>query len=1380
MLAFPRTPLDWIPCAVKGFLPVVVLTLLTSAAQAQSTTYNLQSGLQNQLTQVTYPDCSPTLTPSSPAFDATGQLTFTYKNICPLEQFQVNGTVTVKVPLLFTGTPGATSIVGVSSSQMISVTMSATYTGPTDVFGALSINLGGCTSVANPTTGKGSLTLTAPMQSCALPSTLTLGSSGGTTLSFTMTDSAMTVTAYAVYSQSSSCTTSTDRQGSSAQPGAPIPHAGPTCSAPSISITQELPSVTDPLIGLAADLPPFCASGLYTYNGPNFANIRLVLLDVNSNIVGSSPLTAPKGLNLAGQDLPPGTGQLWGYGCNPPPDANQLIYIPSAIMPNFNITPGMPYNQKVGNLKLQARLYDSVTNALLATSDATSTSVTYNVEPGVSATQVKVVLKNKDGSINYQVPLASPFAAPNNTTLNHFLPDNYNLPGTHPYLDVTLNSDVANATLHVKITAKTPQNTFIPIAWGDLRTPVTKGTNMDWYVPFDAELLNSIATIIIQPYITVAGYADDVSLDFPTVISFESITATATPDPLACDPNPAACLAPGSSATNFNPNTINVSGMVTAALPGESIYRYVTVSVNGKNIPPPDPGFRIDPGTPGQPNPFMDTVTVPVPGGTDQKVNIRYVLHHADQPASLSCECPEAPFNYTSFGTPVAAPATPGGAAPFLGGVFNSVKQAVVNAGKQIATNVTQNAVHGATGVSPAFQDDLKKYWQSLPTPGEKSVEKQPRAGASNSDVRHASTTSPNPPYLPIASSWSFNPPIPNNGSFSATISLDYSASQFPDVPNFSESKLQVISFDSSGTLHTYPTTLDTTNKIASAPVASLDPVYSLAVIGPFSQTPVMIATVPTSYALVNTGTQATDLSTTVFQTDGTAAPAASVLPTGNQLVATGPGWVQAWSNPSTVAGVSWLDNGTQFAVTPAVNPDQLFIFTDVEYNATTSTEIDLTNTSLFDSNITLNLFGADGTSQGSYGTLIPAKNSISGRVEGLFPSITAGFTGFLTVNSDQSLAASGIRWSGSTATGLVAQAANNTSFGTTSWYYPQLASGVTTTLHLVNTSTSPANVTLKAWSASGSAAAPTVKMQLASGQQYTGAVATIFGADPAGSIEVDSDTAGVFGDVLTVDGNFFPNFAVSLPLNGTPVTTSVLPYATSNTTVYVFNPSATAATVTVTPYNATGTAGAHTSMSVPANGSAAIGVSATAYATISSTQPVVAAGWMVVPSGTTTGYLSLPATFSPSTTGGTGPINGGGTTIEFGNVAVGSYATGTLTIYNTGTTSQTISSITASDPQFSVVTPARPFNVVAGSQQAITIQFAPTSAGEQSALLTITAGGSTALYAPVVLLGVGTPQPSGGSIEFGSVQVGSSSTGMVTVTNTGPASVNVTAIASS
>src|ERR1700682_4489832 len=52
------------------------------------------------------------------------------------------------------------------------------------------------------------------------------------------------------------------------------------------------------------------------------------------------------------------------------------------------------------------------------------------------------------------------------------------------------------------------------------------------------------------------------------------------------------------------------------------------------------------------------------------------------------------------------------------------------------------------------------------------------------------------------------------------------------------------------------------------------------------------------------------------------------VLKAANQMQASGSDWVQVWSNQSTVAGVSWFDNGSQFAVTPAQVPGQVFVFT--------------------------------------------------------------------------------------------------------------------------------------------------------------------------------------------------------------------------------------------------------------------------------------------------------------------------------------------------------------------------------------------------------------------------------------------------------------------
>ena len=222
--------------------------------------------------------------------------------------------------------------------------------------------------------------------------------------------------------------------------------------------------------------------------------------------------------------------------------------------------------------------------------------------------------------------------------------------------------------------------------------------------------------------------------------------------------------------------------------------------------------------------------------------------------------------------------------------------------------------------------------------------------------------------------------------------------------------------------MHTYPTSLDTTNKVASAPINGLDPVYTLAVVGPFSQTPAMLPTAGTRYALVNTGSQDVNLSLTTYASDGTANPATPVLKSNSQTQSSSSSWVQAWPNLSTVTGVSWFDNGSVFAVNPAQTPAQFFIFTDVEHDAGKSTEIDLANTTPFGADLTIDLFGSDGSVQGTYTQSIDSKASVTARVESLFPGLTPGFSGYVVVGSHQTLAASGYRWTGLAAAGLTAQ----------------------------------------------------------------------------------------------------------------------------------------------------------------------------------------------------------------------------------------------------------------------------------------------------------------------------------------------------------------------
>jgi len=195
-------------------------------------------------------------------------------------------------------------------------------------------------------------------------------------------------------------------------------------------------------------------------------------------------------------------------------------------------------------------------------------------------------------------------------------------------------------------------------------------------------------------------------------------------------------------------------------------------------------------------------------------------------------------------------------------------------------------------------------------------------------------------------------------------------------------------------------------------------------------------------------------------------------------------------------------------------------------------------------------------------------------------------------------------------------------------------------------------------------------------GQQYSQPISKIFGINSslAGSIEVDSDANGVFSDVLVQDASFFSSYSFSFPLVARGMTASVLPYATPNTTVLVFNPNSSATTVTATPYGTDGTAGSGPSVSIAPFGLGSLGVSATGYVTIGSSQPVVAAGKLVVASGTTTGYVALPAASAIVNPAGPAPqVSAGG--ITNAAVAKTTLARGALaTIYGSNFTAGTTS----------------------------------------------------------------------------------------------------------
>jgi hypothetical protein len=113
------------------------------------------------------------------------------------------------------------------------------------------------------------------------------------------------------------------------------------------------------------------------------------------------------------------------------------------------------------------------------------------------------------------------------------------------------------------------------------------------------------------------------------------------------------------------------------------------------------------------------------------------------------------------------------------------------------------------------------------------------------------------PGFIGINRTWEFSPVIPANGTFSGDLVLQYDESDFPDDPNFDETKLRIVSYDPvKRDTVVLPTTLDRTAKTATTRLDRLAASYTLAVPGPFERTTLITpVSGEQTLALVNTGT---------------------------------------------------------------------------------------------------------------------------------------------------------------------------------------------------------------------------------------------------------------------------------------------------------------------------------------------------------------------------------------------------------------------------------------------------------------------------------------------------------------------------------------------
>jgi len=134
---------------------------------------------------------------------------------------------------------------------------------------------------------------------------------------------------------------------------------------------------------------------------------------------------------------------------------------------------------------------------------------------------------------------------------------------------------------------------------------------------------------------------------------------------------------------------------------------------------------------------------------------------------------------------------------------------------------------------------------------------------------------------------------------------------------------------------------------------------------------------------------------------------------------------------------------------------------------------------------------------------------------------------------------------------------------------------------------------------------------------------------------------------------------------------------------------------------------------------------------------------------------------------------------VSFGNVPVGTSGSQTIALLNSGTGPVSVSQATMAGSGFGMSGLAVPMTLDPGQSTAFTVSFAPTGAGSASGNISVVSNASNSV-STVALSGMGVqPQISvaPGSVSFGTVTVGQTSSQAVTLTNAGGANLNITQI---
>ncbi|MGB8522184.1 MAG: choice-of-anchor D domain-containing protein, partial [Candidatus Acidiferrales bacterium] len=323
-------------------------------------------------------------------------------------------------------------------------------------------------------------------------------------------------------------------------------------------------------------------------------------------------------------------------------------------------------------------------------------------------------------------------------------------------------------------------------------------------------------------------------------------------------------------------------------------------------------------------------------------------------------------------------------------------------------------------------------------------------------------------------------------------------------------------------------------------------------------------------------------------------------------------------------------------------------------------------------------------------------------------PAVVGSASGSISITSTAPGSPATIALSGS---GVQAQLSANPasiSFGNVN-----VGSNGSQTITLTNSGT--ASVTISAATASGTGfgmSGITAPLTINAGQNTT--LSATFAPTSAGSASGSiSITSNAPGSPLAIPLSGTGTQAQLAPTPSSVSFGSVVTGSTNSQTISLKNSGT--ASITISQANVTGTGFTISGLSIPATIAAGASTTFSAAFTPSTTGSV--SGSVSLVSNGPSSPLAIPLTG----TGTQGQLSGNPSSVNFGNIVVGSNGSQTITLTNSGTASVTISAATASGTGFSMSGITTPLTINAGQNTTLSATFAPTSAGSASGSISIT-----------------------------------------------------------